>query len=123
VGGRGLELQLVDEPAGIGNGQVLGPVDVFGEGDDDSLELYDNSNTNPNQITLTDTTIPTSGTGLYYLVRAFNACGTGAFGAASSGASQMGMSRLYPTASRKYNEKINASQRRSVRLSIADLRS
>jgi VCBS repeat protein len=38
--------------------------------------------------TLIDVTIPTPGTGFYYLVRAFNACGTGTFGAASSGASR-----------------------------------
>ena len=35
---------------------------------------------------LTDTTDPAPGTGFIYLVRASNACGTGTFGAASSGA-------------------------------------
>jgi hypothetical protein len=34
---------------------------------------------------LTDETIPATGTGFYYLVRASNACGTGTFGSGSSG--------------------------------------
>ncbi|HZM71077.1 MAG TPA: hypothetical protein VFB95_12020, partial [Candidatus Cryosericum sp.] len=35
--------------------------------------------------TLTDETIPAPGTGFYYFVRASNACGTGTFGAGTSG--------------------------------------
>jgi hypothetical protein len=38
------------------------------------------------QRTLTDGMVPPSGTGFYYVVRAANACGTGTFGAGSSGA-------------------------------------
>jgi len=38
--------------------------------------------------TLADGTIPTPGVGFYYLVRASNACGTGTFGAGSSGVSR-----------------------------------
>ncbi|MGH9867976.1 MAG: FG-GAP repeat domain-containing protein [Candidatus Polarisedimenticolia bacterium] len=34
---------------------------------------------------LTDATVPAPGTGFYYLIRASNACGTGTFGAGSSG--------------------------------------
>ena len=35
--------------------------------------------------TLTDAANPDPGTGFYYVIRASNACGTGSFGAASSG--------------------------------------
>ena len=34
---------------------------------------------------VTDNSVPSSGTGRYYLVRAFNVCGTGGYGTRSSG--------------------------------------
>jgi len=37
-------------------------------------------------ITATDVTVPTAGSGFYYLVRGRNACGTGTYGATSAGA-------------------------------------